>query len=434
MMTDHNFPSRLYTFLEVVETYDLSHVASWQPHGRGFRIHNPKVFVKITTPSWFVYRKYSSFQRQLHIYGFQRITKGVDKNCYYHEHFLRGHYNLIHKMTRCPVKNGVYPLTVSTAKPQPDFYSMPAMPALSPNTKTSQCVSEDSFNDRPPECTGKNRLKPPLVSQFIQSHITDSRNARSNNAALSTIESAVSTSTPLHTEPSNFFATFSPPAPVDPSLMSLLERLKGMVAAQNETVSTQGNYTTNIISQNHQENLNAVTSNQSEANILSRISVQAEQNRILLHSLINQSQSNLQQQHSSSARPSSTLDLLQSLDRGATSFWDDLEQKRQSRATLASNEQIVRDNITFLNSSMPSSSQPPHANVGGTSYGGPLSSLTAHDDSSSPIIQFLKSQINTSAASDKSYTDSSSHDSTVAAGNLYTFFATNPLALRNQLW
>jgi hypothetical protein len=50
MMTDHNFPSRLYMFLEVVETYDLSHVASWQPHGRGFRIHNPKAFVKITTP------------------------------------------------------------------------------------------------------------------------------------------------------------------------------------------------------------------------------------------------------------------------------------------------------------------------------------------------------------------------------------------------
>jgi hypothetical protein len=161
--------------------------------------------------------------------------------------------------------------------------------------------------------------------------------------------------------------------------------------------------------------------------------VQAEQNRILLHSLINQSQSN-QQQHASSARPRPTLDLLQNLERGATSFWDDLEQNRQSRATLVSNEQIFRDNIAFLNSSMSSSSsQPPHANVGGVSYGGPLSSLATDDDSNSPIIRFLKSQIITPSASDKSYTDSS-NNSTVAAGNLQTIFAANPLALRNQLW
>lgn len=51
-MADHNFPSRLYRFLEEVEVYGSSHIASWQPHGRGFRIHKPKVFVKITAPRY----------------------------------------------------------------------------------------------------------------------------------------------------------------------------------------------------------------------------------------------------------------------------------------------------------------------------------------------------------------------------------------------
>ena len=50
--TDHNnnFPSRLHHFLDVVDEYHLSHIASWLPHGRGFRIHDPKAFVTITAP------------------------------------------------------------------------------------------------------------------------------------------------------------------------------------------------------------------------------------------------------------------------------------------------------------------------------------------------------------------------------------------------
>ena len=54
--TDHNnnFPSRLHHFLDVVDEYHLSHIASWLPHGRGFRIHDPKAFVTITAPRFVV--------------------------------------------------------------------------------------------------------------------------------------------------------------------------------------------------------------------------------------------------------------------------------------------------------------------------------------------------------------------------------------------
>jgi hypothetical protein len=43
----------------------------------------------------------------LNIYGFQRITNGIDKNCYYHEHFRRGCEHLLDRIQRVPVKKDV---------------------------------------------------------------------------------------------------------------------------------------------------------------------------------------------------------------------------------------------------------------------------------------------------------------------------------------
>lgn len=41
-------------------------------------------------PSFFNQTKFKSFQRQLNLYGFSRITRGANKGCYLHEHFVRG--------------------------------------------------------------------------------------------------------------------------------------------------------------------------------------------------------------------------------------------------------------------------------------------------------------------------------------------------------
>jgi hypothetical protein len=40
------FPGRLYKMLRCVEAEGMSHIVSWQPHGRCFVIHKPKEFVK----------------------------------------------------------------------------------------------------------------------------------------------------------------------------------------------------------------------------------------------------------------------------------------------------------------------------------------------------------------------------------------------------
>ena len=51
-------------------------------------------------PLHFRQTKLTSFQRQLNLYGFRRITRGKDSGAYYHEFFLRGRFDLCKKMIR----------------------------------------------------------------------------------------------------------------------------------------------------------------------------------------------------------------------------------------------------------------------------------------------------------------------------------------------
>jgi hypothetical protein len=73
------FPLRLHTMLDAVETEHMTDIVCWQPHGRAFVVHDPKRFVRQIMPRFFRQHKYSSFQRQLNLYGFMRLTrKGPD--------------------------------------------------------------------------------------------------------------------------------------------------------------------------------------------------------------------------------------------------------------------------------------------------------------------------------------------------------------------
>ena len=118
------FPTKLHLMISKVEGSGLRHVVSWwdplhlvcvlffryatqtnkqcvhcirarQPHGRCFVVHKPKEFVADVMPTYFRQSKLTSFQRQLNLYGFVRITKGPDRGGYYHELFLR------HKLFLC---------------------------------------------------------------------------------------------------------------------------------------------------------------------------------------------------------------------------------------------------------------------------------------------------------------------------------------------
>ncbi len=117
------FPLKLHDLLEKAEEEGLNHIVSWQPHGRAFVVHEPKKFVSQLMHRFFRQTKLTSFQRQLNLYGFCRLTKGPDGGGYYHELFLRGRPYLTKRMIRTKIKGTGYK-AASNPECEPDFYSM----------------------------------------------------------------------------------------------------------------------------------------------------------------------------------------------------------------------------------------------------------------------------------------------------------------------
>jgi len=116
------FPQRLHALLSTPSLYDPS-VIGWQEHGRCFMIRDPKRFAKTTMVTHFKHRQFTSFQRQLNLYGFKRITVGRDKGAYYNELFLRGRPYLCLKIKR--VKNkGLGKKPLPDPENEPNFYDM----------------------------------------------------------------------------------------------------------------------------------------------------------------------------------------------------------------------------------------------------------------------------------------------------------------------
>mmetsp|Transcript_52167 Transcript_52167/g.156565 ORF Transcript_52167/g.156565 Transcript_52167/m.156565 type:complete len:809 (-) Transcript_52167:208-2634(-) len=126
------FPEKLHDMLSANTETD---VIDWAPHGRCFVIKKPKVFAATIMPKHFKHTKITSFQRQLNLYGFKRITKGKDRGAYYHELFLRGRAKLSTKMRRQRIK-GVGHKPLPDPENEPDFYSMePLDPPVQSNTE-----------------------------------------------------------------------------------------------------------------------------------------------------------------------------------------------------------------------------------------------------------------------------------------------------------
>lgn len=120
------FPVQLHEILDNIEEDGHADVISWQPHGRCFVVRKPQDFLHEIMPRYFKQKKFASFQRQLNLYGFQRLTIGRDKGAYYHELFLRDKPLLAHKIRRQRIKGtGVRPRSNPDA--EPNFYAMPSV-------------------------------------------------------------------------------------------------------------------------------------------------------------------------------------------------------------------------------------------------------------------------------------------------------------------
>lgn len=150
------FPWKLHDMLETIEEDGYANIVSWQPHGRCFVVHNPTKFVQTVMPIYFNQTKFASFQRQLNLYGFSRLTTGRDRGGYYHESFLRGKRHLCQNMIRLKVKGTKVRRALEPAL-EPQFYSMPFMP-----------TKENAVEEVPSTATARRLLhtKPDVVCFF----------------------------------------------------------------------------------------------------------------------------------------------------------------------------------------------------------------------------------------------------------------------------
>ena len=164
------FPIVLHRAMAQIERDGYGHIMGWQPHGRCFLIHKPKEFLEIILPRCEIHRwgyqtsrksfgrlamtslcltkqgfflvillltyiflslryfasksnKLTSFQRQLNLYGFNRITRGRDAASYYHELFLRDREFLAKRMMRQRIK-GTKIKGAANPDLEPNFYAM----------------------------------------------------------------------------------------------------------------------------------------------------------------------------------------------------------------------------------------------------------------------------------------------------------------------
>jgi hypothetical protein len=101
------FPLKLHAMLDSVETEGLDSIVSWLPDNSGFKVHCPDAFVAQVMPHFFNQSKYKSFQRQLNIWGFQRVQGGPGAGSYRHHSFVRGIPSRCCEMKRIKIK-GIY--------------------------------------------------------------------------------------------------------------------------------------------------------------------------------------------------------------------------------------------------------------------------------------------------------------------------------------
>jgi len=131
------FPETLFNMLNDIlfNRPEFSHVVSWMPHGRSFKVHDMPSFEKILMPIYFPQqKKYSSFSRQLNLWRFRRVNaKGPDKGCYFHSLFLRGMTHLVRRMRR-KAKVGLKIAKEDEKKIEPNFYALEELRPLPAET------------------------------------------------------------------------------------------------------------------------------------------------------------------------------------------------------------------------------------------------------------------------------------------------------------
>jgi hypothetical protein len=142
------FPCKLYDMLEHADSQDFRYIVSWNAEGNGFTVHDKDLFTNKIVPKYFNQTKYKSFQRQLSLYGFQRITMGKNKGLRYHEKLFRGSRQFCREMKPIGCKPRVLEARENQAKQVISNACQKAGSSSSSTTESSQSMASfDSSSD-----------------------------------------------------------------------------------------------------------------------------------------------------------------------------------------------------------------------------------------------------------------------------------------------
>lgn len=225
------FPEKLMNMLDR-ESNTQPTVVSWLSHGRAFIVRKPKAFTNEIMPGYFRQSKLTSFQRQLNLYGFRRITQGKDAGAYYHELFLRGRPKLCMRMQRQKVKGTGHKQPTDVAS-EPNLHALPALEMLEGDEEEEEEeeVQDDDEEDNVNNNYGHDDMPPPLALPDSSGGHTPpppppNRNNSSANAMSPEFPPSSSSSSTMYSSPNIHAAT-------------LLRRLSGI----NHTINAPPLYT-----------------------------------------------------------------------------------------------------------------------------------------------------------------------------------------------
>lgn len=164
------FPWRLHEMLEEADTEGHNSIVSWLPGGKAFKVHEQKAFVGRIMPRYFNQTKYRSFQRQLNVWGFERIQDGPGRGGYTHKWLVRNKPSLCHQMKRERTKG-----THKKQNPQgscvvaPCFISAPKRVSPVPCASSTPDEGPSSRSLLIDQC-----LVPPLEKPLVQENVLTS--------------------------------------------------------------------------------------------------------------------------------------------------------------------------------------------------------------------------------------------------------------------